>query len=230
MRALVVEDEATLREQIVQHLRTEGFAVDATGDGLEGQYMAQEMPVDVAIIDLGLPTIDGIEIIKSARANDKEYPILILTARTRWQEKVEGLEAGADDYLTKPFHMEELMARLRALLRRSAGWAQPILQCGPLCINTSAQSVTVNDEPIELTAYEYKVLNYLALHAGQVISKSTLTEHIYEEDSERDSNVLEVFIRRLRRKLDPEGTLNPIETLRGRGYRLALSRGGESEK
>ncbi|MBX2823887.1 MAG: response regulator transcription factor [Gammaproteobacteria bacterium] len=225
MRALVIEDENTLRAQIVAELREQGFAIDETGDGDEGAYLATEMPVDIAIVDLGLPGTSGIEIIRAVRKQDVQYPILILTARTRWQDKVEGLEAGADDYLAKPFHMEELMARVRALLRRSGGWADSQLRFGDLTIDTRAQSVAVADESIELTAFEYKVLEYLAIHAGEVISKSTLLDHLYDEDTDRDANILEVFIRRLRRKLDPEKTLNPIETLRGRGYRLALERG-----
>lgn len=224
MRALVIEDENDLREQISQHLRDAGFAVDSAADGREGFYLATEFPIDVAVIDLGLPQLSGIDVIKRARAAGREFPILILTARSRWQDKVEGLEAGADDYLVKPFHMEELMARLRALLRRAGGWAQPVLQCGPVTLDTTAQRVAVDGRIVDLTAYEYKLLEYLMVHAGEVVSKTQLTEHIYEEDADRDSNVIEVFIRRLRRKLDDDKTLNPIETLRGRGYRFTLPR------
>jgi len=224
MRALVIEDEHTLREQIVNELREQGFAIDETGDGDEGLYLATEMPVDVAIVDLGLPGTDGIEIIRQARSKQCSYPILILTARTRWQDKVEGLEAGADDYLAKPFHMQELMARLRAILRRSGGWSESVLRFGLLEIDTRKQQVTVNGESVELTAYEYKLLEYLALHDGEVISKAKLLDHLYDEQTDRDANILEVFVRRLRNKLDPEKTLQPIETLRGRGYRLALAR------
>lgn len=225
MRALVIEDESTLRAQIVDALREQGFAIDESGDGEEGLYLATEMPVDIAIVDLGLPSISGIEIIRQTRKNDRHFPILILTARDRWQDKVEGLEAGADDYLAKPFHMEELLARVRALLRRSGGWSDSQLRFGSLLIDTRTQSVTVDDRLVDLTAYEYKVIEYLAIHAGEVISKSVLLDHIYDEDTDRDANILEVFIRRLRLKLDPDKTLNPIETLRGRGYRLALTRG-----
>lgn len=228
MRALVIEDEQTLREQIVEELRDQGFAIDEAGDGDEGLYLATEMPIDVAIVDLGLPGTDGIEIIRQARAKQCTYPILILTARTRWQDKVEGLEAGADDYLAKPFHMQELMARLRAILRRSGGWSDSVLRFGQqerqLEIDTRKQQVTVDGESIELTAYEYKLLEYLALHDGEVISKAKLLDHLYDEETDRDANILEVFVRRLRNKLDPEKTLQPIETLRGRGYRLALER------
>ena len=229
MRALVIEDEDILREQIVAELRTHGFAIDQTGDGNEGKYLATEMPIDIAIIDLGLPGTDGIEIIREVRNKQCSYPILILTARTSWQDKVEGLEAGADDYLAKPFHMPELMARLRAILRRSGGWSESVLRFGQLELDTRTQQVTVDSKDIELTAYEYKLLEYLALHAGEVISKTRLIDHLYDEDTDRDTNILEVFVRRLRNKLDPEKTLKPIETLRGRGYRMALARADDSE-
>ncbi len=229
MRILLVEDDDALREQISERLKTEGFAIDIAADGEEGLYLAREMPVDAAIIDLGLPIIDGMEIIQTVRDEGHLYPILILTARDRWQDRVEGLEAGADDYLGKPFHLEELMARIRALLRRVGGWAHPLLDFGDMCIETREQRVTINDDAITLTAYEYKVLEYLAIHAGEVISKPALLDHLYEEDTERDTNVLEVFVRRLRRKLDPDNTLNPIETLRGRGYRFALERANTTD-
>ena len=224
MRVLIVEDEDTLREQICERFKDDGFAIDATGDGEEGLYLAREMPVDVAVIDLGLPGLDGMEIIRKVREEGHLYPILILTARDRWQDRVEGLEAGADDYLGKPFHLEELLARVRALLRRVGGWAHPLLEFDGMRIETREQKVTVAGEAVTLTAYEYKVLEYLAIKSGEVISKPALLDHLYEEDTERNTNVLEVFVRRLRRKLDPENKLNPIETLRGRGYRLALER------
>jgi len=229
MRALVVEDEEALRSQIVTRLRDEGFAIDEAGDGREGLYLATEMPLDIAIIDLGLPGGDGTEIIQAARAQDRHYPILILTARDSWQDKVEGLESGADDYLTKPFHMEELLARVRALLRRSGGWSESVLRFAALEMDTRAQQVTVHGQVVELTAYEYRVLEYLAIHAGEVIAKHVLLDHLYDEDTDRDPNILEVFIKRLRNKLDPDKTLQPIETLRGRGYRLALERGNPSQ-
>ncbi|MGI9302740.1 MAG: response regulator transcription factor [Gammaproteobacteria bacterium] len=225
MRVLIVEDEDDLRQQISRQLEDEGFVVDKTADGTEGLFMAEELPIDVAVIDLGLPSLSGIELIKGARAAGRKFPILILTARSRWQDKVEGLEAGADDYLVKPFHMQELLARVRALLRRTGGWAQPTLQCGPVELDTSSQTVQLKGEALDLTAYEYKVLEYLMLHAGEVVSKTELSEHIYDDDHDRDSNVIEVFIRRLRTKLDSDNSLKPIETLRGRGYRLALPRG-----
>ncbi len=223
MRILVVEDEDTLREQIGSRLREEGFAVDLAADGVDGAFMAEEYPLDMAVIDLGLPGIDGLELIEKTRANGRAYPILVLTARNRWQQKVEGLEAGADDYLTKPFHMEELLARIRALLRRSKGLARSSIEHGPLTLDTSQQSVQVDGEHVDLTGYEYRLIEYLMLHPGKVVSKSELAEHVYEEDADRDSNVIEVFIGRLRKKLDPEGRINPIETLRGRGYRLNVS-------
>ncbi len=224
MRALVVEDEQLLREQIEAELREHEYAIDSAADGNEGLYLATTMPIDIAIIDLGLPGIDGLTLIKKLRAKDCSYPVLILTARDNWQDKVEGLEAGADDYLAKPFHLEELMARLRALLRRSGGWSESQLHFDRLIIDTRTQQVSVDNEIIELTAYEYRVLSYLGTHAGTVISKNKLLDHLYEEESNPDPNVVEVFIRRLRQKLDKDKTLNPIETLRGRGYRLALDR------
>jgi len=224
MRVLVVEDETPLREQLASQLQDDGYAVDAAKDGEEGLYFGTEYPFDIAVIDLGLPGLSGIELIKKLRGADIKAPILILTARSRWQDKVEGLEAGGDDYLVKPFHIEELLARLKALLRRSAGWASAEIACGPVVLNTSSNEVFVNERKLDLTAYEYRVLEYLMLHAGEVVSKMELTEHIYQQDFDRDSNVIEVFVGRLRRKLDPDDSYNPIETLRGRGYRFALQR------
>jgi two-component system response regulator PhoP len=222
MRILVIEDEKKLREQLVIRLQQHGYAVDAASDGEEGLYLASEHPFDAAVIDLGLPKISGIELIKRLRSQGSLLPILILTARSRWQEKVEGLEAGGDDYLAKPFHIEELQARLQALIRRSVGTGGNEISCGPVTLNTSRQMVTVDGKELELTAYEYKVIEYLMLHAGEVVSKRVLTEHIYDQDFDLDSNVIEVFIGRLRKKLDPENRYNPVETLRGRGYRFTL--------
>lgn len=224
MRVLLIEDEPHLREQIGQHLRQHQLTVDMSADGEEGLFLGSEYPYDVAVIDLGLPKLSGIEVIKWLREKNITFPILILTARGRWQDKVEGLEAGADDYLVKPFHFEELLARLNALARRAAGWSNSTMRCGPVELNPASQQVTVNQSAIELTAFEYRLLHYLMLHAGDVISKTELTDHIYEQDQDRDSNVIEVFVKRLRNKLDPEKVLNPIETLRGRGYRLTLPR------
>ncbi len=223
MRVLIVEDESSLCRQLRDFFTHKGFAVDSATTAEEGLYFGNEYPADVAVIDLGLPDFSGLELIRRLRDEGKAFPILILTARGRWQEKVEGLEAGADDYLVKPFHYEELWARVNALIRRAAGKAHPVIRFGPVTLDTTGQTVLLNDQPMELTAYEYKVLEYLMLHPGKVVSKTELTEHLYDQDFERDSNVLEVFIGRLRRKLDPEGTLKPIETLRGRGYRWAIA-------
>ena len=224
MRLLIVEDELSLQEQLASALREQDYVVDVASDGEEGLYFGKEYPIDLAIIDLGLPIIDGVTVIKKLREADKSYPILILTARSRWQEKVEGLEAGADDYLTKPFHPEELLARIKVLLRRSVGLADNVLVCGPVSIDTSSKQVFLNKEPLSITAYEYRLLSYLMMHTGKVLSKRELVDHIYEEDDDRDSNTIEVFIRRLRKKLDPDRELNPIETQRGRGYRFRIAR------
>ena len=224
MRVLVVEDEATLRDTLRTRLADAGFTVDVARDGNEGLFAGQEYPLDVAIIDLGLPILSGLEVIRRLRAAHKTFPILILTARDNWQDKVEGLQAGADDYVAKPFHFEEVLARLQALLRRAGGWATPQLKCGPIVLDTRAQTIQVQGAPVELTTFEYRILEHLMLRAGDVISKTELTERLYDQDFERDSNVIEVFIGRLRRKLDPDESLHPIETLRGRGYRFAIAR------
>ena len=224
MRILIIEDEVHLREQISQQLQQQNLTVDAAADGQEGLYLGLEYNYDVAIIDLGLPKLSGIEVIQRLRKECRGFPILILTARGRWQDKVEGLEAGADDYLVKPFHFEELSARINALARRASGWSSALLSCGPISLNPTTQEVLNNDLNVELTAYEYRLLHYMMLHAGEVLSKTDLTDHIYEQDHDRDSNVIEVFIKRLRSKLDPDKSLNVIETLRGRGYRLVLAR------
>ena len=224
MRVLVVEDEAALREALRADLSAAGYTVDLAADGEEGLYAATEYPIDVAIIDLGLPKLSGLEVIRQLRARGKSYGVLILTARDRWQDKVEGLSAGADDYVAKPFHFAEIQARLSALLRRTGGWATPTLACGPIELDTRAQTVSVSGKAVELTSFEYRILEHLMLRAGDVISKSELTERLYDQDFDRDSNVVEVLVGRLRRKLDPDDTLKPIETLRGRGYRLSLPR------
>ncbi len=224
MRLLVIEDDATLRESLVSRLAAEGFAMEQAADGREGLYFALEYPIDLAIIDLGLPEVSGLDIIRQAREQGKTFPILILTARDRWEDKVDGLSAGADDYVVKPFHFEEVSARVNALLRRSGGWASSLLSAGPVALDMSRQEVKVHDKAIELTSFEYKIIEYLMVRAGDVISKSELTDRLYDQDFERDSNVIEVFIGRLRKKLDPENDIQPIETLRGRGYRFALER------
>lgn len=224
MRLLVIEDDATLRQSLSSQLRDEGFGVEQAADGREGLYFALEYPVDLAIVDLGLPEISGLDLIRQLREKGKTYPILILTARDRWQDKVDGLSAGADDYVVKPFQFEEVRARVNALLRRSGGWASSTLSAGPVTLDTSRQELTVDGRSIELTSYEYKIIEHLMIRAGQVISKSELTDRLYDQDFERDSNVIEVFIGRLRKKIDPDNAIKPIETLRGRGYRFALAR------
>lgn len=220
MRLLVVEDQSLLRQTLVQGLSRNGYVVDDAADGKAGLYYATEFDYDAAIIDLGLPLLDGISLIKQIRANEKTFPILILTARGDWQDKVEGLDAGADDYVVKPFQIEEILARLNALLRRAAGFAKSLIEFGPIVLDISAKRVSLNGVGVDLTAYEYKLLEYLMLHPGQVISKTELTEHLYAQDYDRDSNVLEVFVRRLRQKLDSDDKLKPIETIRGQGYRF----------
>ncbi|WP_020208086.1 response regulator transcription factor [Gilvimarinus chinensis] len=223
MRLLIVEDDPQLNQQIAAQMKQSGFACDTSLDGREGLYLGQEFNYDLAIIDLGLPELDGISLIRQLRERQRNFPALILTARDAWQDKVEGLEAGADDYLTKPFHPEELRARVQALLRRSYGLAQSQLQFGPIGIDTDAKSVKVNNVEVELTGYEYNTLLQLALNSGKTLSKADLTEHLYAQDFDRDSNTIEVFIGRLRKKLDPDGTINPISTLRGLGYRFNLT-------
>ena len=221
MRLLIVEDDVALRQSLAARLREADFTVDEAGTASEAEYFAAEFAVQIAIIDLGLPDRSGVELVKRLRAAGHSFPVVILTAREHWQDKVNGLNAGADDYVVKPFNIDELKARISALLRRSAGHAQPVLRAGPVTMNTGAREVCVNDQPVTLTAFEYRLLEYLMLRAGQVVSKSALTEKLYEQDFERDSNTIEVFVGRLRRKLDPDNRHLPIETLRGRGYRIA---------
>ncbi|MAD18018.1 MAG: DNA-binding response regulator [Alteromonadaceae bacterium] len=221
MRILIVEDDSRLLTQLDTLLQTHGYSVDLADDGAKALFLLSEHPYDLAIIDIGLPVMDGFEVIQKARKNNVACPILILTARDRWQEKVEGLDAGADDYLTKPFQNEELLARVKALIRRSAGQANPTIELGPISLNTLSEQVSVSGKDIELTAYEYKVFEYLLLNPKKVVSKTELTEHIYDQDFDLDSNVIEVFVGRLRKKLDPQGSINPIETMRGRGYRIS---------
>jgi two-component system response regulator PhoP len=222
MRILVIEDEADLCSDIRSALQTEGYIVDTSGDGNEGYYFATEYPLDAAIIDIGLPGMSGIEIIRRLRQQEYTLPVLILTARSRWQEKVEGLEAGADDYLVKPFQMEELLARIKALLRRATGSAKSELKCGCVTLNPGTQQVLLNDNIVEVTAFEYRLLEYLVRNSSEAISKSRLADYLYPHEEDRDSNVIEVLVGRLRKKLDPEGSLKPIETLRNRGYRFTL--------
>ena len=220
MRLLLVEDETVLGDNLKQYFEAENFAVDLARTGQDASFLGTETPYDAAIVDLGLPDLDGIDVIKQWREQNINFPIIILTARDRWQEKVTGLESGADDYLSKPFQHEELLARTRALIRRSAGSANNLLKIGPYQLDISKQVLSSDANTIELTAYEYRVLELLMHRCGEVISKTLLTEHIYDQDFDRDSNVLEVFIGRLRKKMDPDNHFKPIETVRGQGYRF----------
>ena len=220
MRLLLVEDDLELQANLKQHLLDAHYSIDVASDGEEGLFQALEYNYDAAIIDVGLPKLNGIALIRSVREQERDFPILILTARDSWQDKVEGLDAGADDYLTKPFHPQELVARLKALIRRSAGKASPLIYNGPFSLNTSSLEVRKGEELVNLSGSEYKLFEFVMLHQGEVKSKTVLTEHIYDQDFDLDSNVIEVFIRRLRKKLDPDNQYNLIETLRGQGYRL----------
>jgi len=216
MRVLVVEDDPDLGRQLTDALTQAGYAVDLAPDGEEGHFLGETEPYDAAVLDLGLPKMDGVRVLEKWRAGGKDMPVLILTARDRWSEKVAGFDAGADDYLTKPFITEELLARLRALMRRAAGHASAALECGDLRVDTRAARASVNGEPIKLTAHEYRVLSYLMHHQGRVVPRTELVEHIYDQDFDRDSNTIEVFVGRLRRKIGS----NRILTERGLGYRL----------
>jgi len=220
MRLLLIEDDIALQQNLNKHLVAANYLVDVASDGETGLFQGLEHPYDAAVIDIGLPIIDGISVIKTLREKNKNFPILVLTARNSWQDKVAGLDAGADDYLTKPFHGEELLARLNALIRRSAGQASPLIKNGPLSLNTKSLQVEVNNQVVKLSSSEYKVLEYMMLHLDEVTSKAVLTEHIYDQDFDLDSNVIEVFVRRLRKKLDPDNEYGFIETLRGHGYKL----------
>ena len=216
MRILLVEDEPTLAAQLAEAVSTAGYAVDAASNGVDAHFLGDTEPFDAVVLDIGLPRMDGISVLKKWRAAGRAMPVLILTARDSWHEKVAGIDAGADDYLTKPFHMEELLARLRALIRRAGGHASAELACGPLSLDTRSSRATVAGRALTLTSHEYRVLSYLMHHQGEVVSRGELVEHIYAQDFDRDSNTVEVFIARLRKKLPPE----LIETVRGLGYRL----------
>ncbi|MBD74910.1 MAG: DNA-binding response regulator [Rickettsiales bacterium] len=218
MRLLVVEDDPNLQKQIQEALDDAGYIVDAAKDGEEGHYLGDTEPYDAIILDLGLPKIDGLTVLEKWRNSKKKFPVLILTARDRWSEKVSGFDAGADDYLTKPFQMEELLARLRALIRRSAGHATSDIEFGPIKLETKSNRVYVDGKKLKLTSHEYKIIEYFLHHQEKVISRTELTEHIYDQDFDRDSNTIEVFIGRLRKKLG----LDIIKTERGYGYRLSL--------
>ncbi len=216
MRLLVVEDDPDLNRQLVTALSEAGYAVDTAVDGEEGHFLGDTEPYDAVILDLGLPQMDGISVLEKWRRDDRKMPVLILTARDRWSDKVAGMDAGADDYVAKPFHMEEILARVRALLRRSAGHAKNEIEAGPLRLDTRTSRVTVDGSPIKLTSHEYRLLSYLMHHQGRVVSRTELVEHLYDQDFDRDSNTIEVFVGRLRKKLPAD----LIETVRGLGYCL----------
>ncbi len=219
MRLLVVEDDKTLNKQIVTALEQAGYAVDTAMDGEEGQFLGDTEPYDAIILDLGLPKVDGVSVLTAWRREGRKTPVIILTARDRWSDKVQGFDAGADDYVTKPFHMEELLARVRALLRRSAGHATSEISCGPVKLDTRSGRVAVDGNPVKLTSHEYRLLSYLMHHMGRIVSRGELTEHLYDQDFDRDSNTIEVFIGRLRKKLG----VDIIQTVRGLGYLLDAS-------
>ncbi|CAN7512824.1 MULTISPECIES: response regulator transcription factor [Bosea] len=221
MRLLVVEDDKDLNRQIVNALENAGYAVDKAFDGEEGLYLGETEPYDAVILDLGLPKVDGVAVLQGWRRAGKTMPVLILTARDRWSDKVSGFDAGADDYVVKPFHIEELLARVRALLRRAAGHATAELICGPVRLDTRASRVVVDGNPVKLTSHEYRLLAYLMHHQGRVVSRTELVEHLYDQDFDRDSNTIEVFVGRLRKKLG----VDVIETVRGLGY-IAAARAG----
>lgn len=222
MRLLLIEDDAVLRLGLKRQLEADGYRVDLAVDGEDGLFQAREYPLDLAIVDLGLPKMNGLMVVKTLRAEGRTLPVLILTARGSWQDKVTGLEAGADDYLVKPFEYPELAARVKALLRRSLKATSDVLTLGALSIDFSAQAASLNGVALELTTFEYRVLEYLVRERARVVSKQELSDYLYPRDEDRDSNVLAVLVGRLRRKLDPDGLLTPIETLRGRGYRFVL--------
>jgi len=223
MRLLLIEDDAALRLGLARQLEADGYRVDQAADGEDGLFQAREYPVDLAIVDLGLPKLSGLVVVQRLRADGRALPILILTARGSWQDKVVGLEAGADDYLVKPFEYPELAARVKALLRRSLKATSDVLTLGRLAMDFSAQVAKLDGETMELTAFEWRLLEFLVRERARVVSKQELSDYLYPHDEDRDSNVVEVLMGRLRRKLDPDGTLSPIETLRGRGYRFTLA-------
>ncbi len=216
MRILVVEDDKDLNRQLVEALDDAGYVVDKAFDGEEGHFLGDTEPYDAVILDIGLPEMDGISVLENWRRDGRKMPVLILTARDRWSDKVSGIDAGADDYVTKPFHVEEVLARIRALIRRAAGLATSQIDIGPLRLDTKMSRVTLDGKNIKLTSHEYRLLSYLMHHQGQVVSRTELVEHLYDQDFDRDSNTIEVFVGRLRKKLSTD----LIETVRGLGYRI----------
>ena len=222
MRILIVEDDADLNRQLSTACVEAGYVVDNAHDGEDGHFLGETEPYDAVVLDLGLPGMDGISILESWRRAGRTMPVLILTARDRWTDKVSGMDAGADDYVAKPFHMEEVLARLRALIRRAAGHASAEIVVGPVSLDTKTSRVTVDGGPVKLTGHEFRLLSYLMHHQGEVVSRTELTEHLYDQDFDRDSNTIEVFVGRLRRKLAAASTgdVDVIETVRGLGYRM----------
>ena len=216
MRLLVVEDDPDLNRQLVTALQEAGYVVDSASDGEDGHFLGDTEPYDAVVLDLGLPEMDGVTVLEKWRRDGRTMPVLILTARDRWSDKVAGFDAGADDYVAKPFFMEEVLARIRALLRRASGHATSDLECGPLRVDTRTSRVTINGAAVKLTSLEYRLIEYLIHHRGRIISRTELVEHLYDQDFDRDSNTIEVFVGRLRRKLGKD----MIETVRGLGYRL----------
>jgi two-component system OmpR family response regulator len=216
MRVLVVEDDADLNRQLAAALKEAGYTVDTAADGEEGHFLGDTEPYDAVVLDIGLPHMDGISVLEKWRRDGRKMPVLILTARDRWSDKVQGIDAGADDYVAKPFHIEEVLARVRALVRRAAGHASNEIEIGPVRLDSRSGRVTVNGNPVKLTSHEYKVLEYLMHHRERVVSRTELIEHLYDQDFDRDSNTIEVFVGRLRKKVSPD----LIETVRGLGYRI----------
>jgi two-component system OmpR family response regulator len=222
VRLLIVEDDVNLNKQLVDAFKEAGYAVDSATDGEEGHYLGDTEPYDAVVLDIGLPVMDGISVLEKWRRDGRKMPVLLLTARDRWSDKVAGIDAGADDYVAKPFHMEEVLARIRALVRRASGHASNEISCGPVQLDTRSGKVTVDGAAIKLTSHEYRLLAYLMMQQGRIVSRTELVEHLYDQDFDRDSNTIEVFVGRLRKKLGVE----VIQTVRGLGY--TLSDGGDA--
>lgn len=225
MRILVVEDEVALREDLKTQFARSGFGVDVAADGQEGLLAGLNYPLDAAVVDIGLPLCSGLEIIRRWRMQQRMFPVVVLTARTGWRSRVDGIQSGADDYIEKPFRFEELLARVRCVMRRVLGWASPNIICGPYVLDTESMTVTVGGEPVELTTLEFRLLQVLMLNAGRVLSPTALAERLYDDSAEHESNVVQYFVSRVRRKIDPGNRINPIETVYGGGYLFAVPRG-----
>jgi two-component system OmpR family response regulator len=222
LRLLIVEDDTNLNKQLVDAFKDAGYAVDSATDGEEGHYLGDTEPYDAVVLDIGLPVMDGLSVLEKWRRDGRKMPVLLLTARDRWSDKVAGIDAGADDYVAKPFHMEEVLARIRALVRRASGHASNEMACGPVQLDTRSGKVTVDGTAIKLTSHEYRLLAYLMMQQGRIVSRTELVEHLYDQDFDRDSNTIEVFVGRLRKKLG----VDVIQTVRGLGY--TLSDGGDA--